>query len=573
MPPTNRHHSLPLGLGCLSPLVLVAGLTPAAHAGDPPSATYPLEFGFGQGYPLADVAPYAPCDQATYVFSADMKARRIQRYAGTGSSNWLQVSVPTPLLGTGPIGLAANDRPGSIGFGRVLATDTVSGWGVLWQFDTALVPIGGWGSVLFDNSGAPLARPHGVALDEAGDAYVVDQVTRKVYRYPALGVAALFTTATQAYGNGLQNPTGVSVDHNGRVHVAYMNGEYVVYEPSGVIASNGLIPTNLLRGVCALHPCADGFTLRLSSGGYWFDRTDWDWITPASGAVDLSVNIGVPPRPINLEYQKSISALGGQPWGWQVQRSGERLYVAAPQRIAAFGQSYDSVPVPPGRRAWYRFEEAHDMVSEVALPIADYLGTNVATAGAVPPRNVEGMVRCGLDTRGGTAFASAPDSPQLDFGTGSISIEGWLRSEQRTGVVTVLDKRVGTGAGYSVYMHLGRLGFQTNIGTGFQNFTSTPVIADGRWRHFAIVLDRDITNTLTIYVDGVAAGSIAALAGDVDNSSALFIGRINPSTGGTPFIGGLDEFTLYGEPLTAAQVSAIASARSAGKHLWASPPM
>jgi hypothetical protein len=134
----------------------------------------------------------------------------------------------------------------------------------------------------------------------------------------------------------------------------------------------------------------------------------------------------------------------------------------------------------------------------------------------------------------------------------------------------VLDKRDGVGAGYSVYMHLGRIGFQTNIGSEFQNFTSSVVIADGRWRHFAVVLDRDNTDTLTIYVDGVAAGSTASLAGDVDNAEPLYLGRVNAGAGGAPLIGAIDEITLYDEPLSAAQVAGIAAARSAGKHVWVS---
>lgn len=585
---STSHYSSPLLLRCLPSALLVTGLTLMARAGDPPSATYPLEFRFGQGSNL-DVAPYAPGGHATYLFCVKAKTRELQRYAGTGSSNWLQVSASMPppnsfpgFFGTGPIGLAAIDRPGAIGANMVLATEALAPvgggppiGGVLWRFDTDLVLIGA--VVLADPSWNLLRGPHGIAMDEGSDAYVIDRVTRKVYRYAAsevLGISPV-AIATHEYGDGLQSPYGVSVDHNGRVHVTYVNGDYIVYETTGAIAasSNSGSQSNL-RGVCALHPCADGFTTRYQSspGNYVFERTDWNWSTPTFGVVDLTVTYAVPARPGNVEFQKSSFAIGGQPFGWQVQRSNERLYVAGPTGMAAFGQSYDSVAVPLSRRAWYRFEEAHDMAWNFAYPIEDYLGSNVAIAGPNAPRNVEGMVGCGMDTRGGSAYAEAPDSPQLDFGTGSIAIEGWLRSEQRTGVVTVLDKRDGTGAGYSVYMHMGRLGFQTNIGTTHQNFTSAPVIADGRWRHFAIVLDRDLANTLTIFIDGLPAGTTNALAGNVDNSSPLCIGRINPGANGVPFVGGLDELTLYAQPLSAAQVAGIAAARSAGKHLWASPP-
>jgi hypothetical protein len=262
---------------------------------------------------------------------------------------------------------------------------------------------------------------------------------------------------------------------------------------------------------------------------------------------------------------------------WQQQRCDERMFVCSitgyqTGYVGVFGQSRYSVPVPAGRRAWWRFEETQDSVAPLATNCLDALGANDAVPVGVP-RTVEGMVRLALDTKNGTTHATVADDPALNFGTGSLSIEGWLRSEQTTGVATILDKRIGTGAGYSVYLYNGYLGFQTNVGSDvYQNYSASVAgcgtkAAVGAWRHFAIVLDRTSANTVSMYLDGVLVGPpVAALAGAIDNTGPLFIGRTN--SGATPFRGALDEITLYEEPLTAAQVLGIFNAGSAGKHVF-----
>jgi len=555
-----------------------AALTAPAFAGDPPSATYSLEHTFaGPKIIPTDVALYAPHDAAKYVFVADCgPVREVQRHNGLGT-NAVTASYSGFFHQQGfpQMGVAVDDKPGSINFGRVLATDVFSGYGLLHVLDTNLTLLGYYGLAI-NNLLAPLPAPVDVAYDEIGNVYVADGVTKRVYRYDAQSVFVFgIGVATQSFGSGVLSPSGVSVDHNGRVHVSYHQGaSYEVFAQDGSLVASDYGAAFSGAGVCALHPCADGFLLRFdpSNAGYEFARYDWDW-TSMLGAVDLTAGHDLPlKRPQGLEFQKFFSVTGTG-LGWVQARSQERMYVCTMYAVASFGQDYLSVSVPADRRAWWRFDDTHEFIPiEAASAIDDYVGANDAVADLAVPHTVEGMVRGALDTRGGTARAVAADDATLNFGTGSLSIEGWLRSEQRTGVVTVLDKRDGIGAGYSVYMHLGRIGFQTNVGSGFQNVTSPTVFADGRWRHFAIVLDRSNTNTLTIYVDGVAVATTAALAGDLDNSSDLYLGDVNPGASGTPLIGALDEITLYGQPLSAAQVAGIANARSAGKHVWVSNP-
>jgi hypothetical protein len=561
-------------IACAGATLLLASIS---LAGDPPSATYPHKFSFaGPKVVPSDVAIFAPKDSAISVFVADCgPIREVQRHAGAGANVPNASYAAFFATGYPQIGLAVNDKPGSINYGSVLATDVWSGYGLLHVLDTNLAFVNYCALFLNVAQTAWIAAPVDVAFDEVGNVYVADGATKRVYRFDAADVAVGgILVATRTYGSGALAPTGVSVDHNGRVHVSYNQGaSYEVFDSGGALVASDYNSAALGSGVCALNPCADGFLLRFDSSfpRYEFTRFDWDWIDK-DGAFDLSAGFTLPlRRPQGMEFQKHFYVTG-MGLGWVPARSEERMYICNMYSMEVFGQGYDSAPVPAGLRAWWRFDDVHEFLPfEVAGVIDDYVGLNDATAGAVVPHTVEGMVRCALDTRGGTAFATAADSADLNFGTGSISIEGWLRSEQRNGTVTVLDKRVDDGAGYSVFLHDGRVGFQTNVGSDYQNFGSPVVIADGRWRHFAIVLDRDSDDTLTIYVDGAKAASTDALPGDVDNTGPLYFGRVNPDEFGIPLIGAIDEITFCDEPLSATQVAGIAAARSAGKHVWVSP--
>jgi hypothetical protein len=185
------------------------------------------------------------------------------------------------------------------------------------------------------------------------------------------------------------------------------------------------------------------------------------------------------------------------------------------------------------------------------------------------------MVRSAFDTRDGTAYATAADNPSLNFGAGSMSIEGWIRSETDFG--TILDKHGPTGGGYTLYVDNGQLGFYMNAGPS--NFlyyvpgsTCAHKVAVGAWTHFAIVLDRPALR-ITAYVNGHAIGTPGSpVAGSMDNAQPLFLGRSNPTNLTTvAFHGAMDEITMYNQALSTADIEGIYFARSAGKHVLVHP--
>lgn len=567
-----------LGRASAALITVALALAPTALAGG--TGTFPHLYDIGSTgdfYPPSDVAVFADGDTAKHVFVADRGDKyRIVRYAGTGQTNVLDASVALTAFGKyTPIGLAVNDVRGSTGFGNVYATQY---WNnidsILWVFDTALATVNG-------HLLTGVRRPIDVALDAEGNVYVSDQGSANVNMYTAALVQVPWVPLlpTKTFNNTV-TPLCISVDHNNRVHSASWNS-YTVFNADTTPKASISMPFSM--AVCALNPCADGYVARLMNGAYDFVRYNWDWCN-TTGATDMTSGLGWIFRPEGMEYQKfNYGIFTGQsaPY-WQQQRCDERMFVCSITReqhgkICSFGQSTLSVPVPAGRRAWWRFEETQDSNLSISTNCLDALGPNAAVPVGVP-RTVEGRVRSGFDTKSGTVYATVANSPQLSFGTGSLSIEGWFRSEQTTGVVSLMDKRIGTGAGWSVYLYNGFLGFQTNVGGGlYQNYTASmsgcgTKAAVGAWKHFVIVLDRTVNvNTVTIYLDGVRLGTpIASLAGNIDNTGPLYLGRDNLTDGGTSLQGALDEVTLYAAPLTALEVLGIFNAGGAGKHLYIS---
>ena len=89
-------------------------------------------------------------------------------------------------------------------------------------------------------------------------------------------------------------------------------------------------------------------------------------------------------------------------------------------------------------------------------------------------------------------------------------------------------------------------------------------IYDGKWHHLAFVYDQ-ATSGLTAYVDGVAK-STQSWAGHgpltvvSDKVSGLWVGG-RTTDWGQSWLGGLDQFRLYGTALTAAEVKALYDAK------------
>ena len=233
--------------------------------------------------------------------------------------------------------------------------------------------------------------------------------------------------------------------------------------------------------------------------------------------------------------------------------------------------------VPPeGMVAWWPFDEepGTTIANDIAGSINDQ-GTLINGASFT-----SGMVEGGLLLDGVNDYVEAPDSPELNFGEGNLSVDMWVNLVPTTsGTRTIIDKRTigSTVQGYTVYILEGKLAFQladagaasTTCGpdSSCVNYLSGVTIANGEWNHIAVTVDRGQTNGGIWYVNGIEVGNRfnpTFINGSLTNSAPLWISR-HANWGSSYIHGILDEIELFNRVLDANEIWAIFKAGSDGK--------
>ncbi len=161
-----------------------------------------------------------------------------------------------------------------------------------------------------------------------------------------------------------------------------------------------------------------------------------------------------------------------------------------------------------------------------------------------------------------------PDQPAYAL-TNSLSIEGWVRPR---------------GDGYNIFwrgdnrpgMDPYFLGMWDNNNIKFQicdqdgnTVTVGTYLTYNQWTHVAATLDGS-TGTMSIYTNGVLADQTVTDIRPFGNlipedSPGVGIGNVNDGFNNFPFIGDIDEISLYNRALTAAEIQSIYNSGSAGK--------
>ena len=147
----------------------------------------------------------------------------------------------------------------------------------------------------------------------------------------------------------------------------------------------------------------------------------------------------------------------------------------------------------------------------------------------------------------GNSWAEVHDNASLDFGTGSFSLEAWVKAEY-----------INTGSAYNVILNLGSiLGYSTGLtsGSGYIAFfygslaSNYSTSNDGSWVH--IVGTYDGTNA-TIYANGVQESQAARTAIDVSTNEIKYIGK--DSNISRTYKDQLAQPRIYNRALTASEV-------------------
>ncbi len=158
-------------------------------------------------------------------------------------------------------------------------------------------------------------------------------------------------------------------------------------------------------------------------------------------------------------------------------------------------------------------------------------------------------------------FVTVPH--QSDLNAYPFTASAWFRTTSSAGVQGLVTKSVDTGNAWSLIVQGGRLrGFYYRT---FGNFavdaTSAASVADGGWHHAALTVD---ASGGKLFLDGVVVGSSGwtGPAGPMTLPDPLQIGRYFNYT--TPFMGVIDEVTVWNRALTGSEIVAMKNLPLAG---------
>lgn len=240
--------------------------------------------------------------------------------------------------------------------------------------------------------------------------------------------------------------------------------------------------------------------------------------------------------------------------------------------------AFDCAAPPSGLVAWWKAEGN-------AL---DSIGSNHGAL-SNSPTFVAGKVGQAFRFDGENDFVRVPHNPELDPGTNSFTIEGWIRTSTTNGLQVIASKyecgqNCPPGGGSLIYFAVasGKLNGFIRDGDqggppqmdGGHSLYGNRVVADGLFHHVACVRDQS-SGQLILYVDGVLdtnetlnAGGTGSIDDNDEEPDPLLIGAV--FRGGQHnvwefFEGAIDELSLYRHALAPNDIAAIYTAGSAGK--------
>ncbi|WP_240766312.1 LamG-like jellyroll fold domain-containing protein [Paraburkholderia flava] len=207
---------------------------------------------------------------------------------------------------------------------------------------------------------------------------------------------------------------------------------------------------------------------------------------------------------------------------------------------------------------WLTFDETTGTVA------ADSSGNTHTGALIGGVTHVAGKSNNAISLDGSTGYVNLPDDLIVDVA--DFTIASWVNWNGGAAWQRIFDFGSGTGR----YMYLSpkggpnnrvRFAITTNGSYGEYRIDGTAALPTGQWTHIAVTLQG---TTLTLYINGVAANSVANVPfapWRVGPTAQNWIGRSQFSA--DPFFNGLvDDFRIYRGALSASQVEALAQGTS-----------
>lgn len=214
--------------------------------------------------------------------------------------------------------------------------------------------------------------------------------------------------------------------------------------------------------------------------------------------------------------------------------------------------------------AYFAFDETSGSTA-VNVPTGEEIMANDATPyGSYVPVWGEGKINGAIlfDAANTTDGMIVPSYDEIVFESAPFSYELWFKStagnssQSRYLLHKGSHKSDGdrnTGKWFGLEYKKGTLyfGVDDDVTKSLAEVSATSYF-DGNWHH--VVAVRDVENAkLLLYIDGELKASANDATGAIDGSEALVIGNVNVNFD-APFIGSIDEFTLYNDALTELEI-------------------
>jgi hypothetical protein len=209
------------------------------------------------------------------------------------------------------------------------------------------------------------------------------------------------------------------------------------------------------------------------------------------------------------------------------------------------GNTYTAAVLADSPVAYYRLGDAGATApDQMGGPNGAYSGATAQAANLLP-------TQAGASTNFTGGQVNVPDSPASRLGAGAFSIEAWINFPAFVAWMALIDEasRAYTllFTGDSAHWFVGAGGSASsgpNVGA---------TLAAGQTYHVVVTVDAG--NNFVSYINGTPASSTLGGHGATNSSTGFVIGG-NPSGGGGPFSGRIQELALYNTVLSAARVAA-----------------
>lgn len=187
-------------------------------------------------------------------------------------------------------------------------------------------------------------------------------------------------------------------------------------------------------------------------------------------------------------------------------------------------------------------------------------GNNAVTLGSSVTRSTE---KGGAAVFNGTATAYGQSTGPAVNTSGSFTVSAWVKLGSTAANSTFVAQDGAVASGFQLYYATGfgwtfnRHSADVTSPTIVRTYSGTSAVTTGTWTHLTGVYDQS-AGALKLYVNGAQSGTTAAFTSPWEATGPLQLGRrLYQGAYGENTQGQIADVQVYGEALTAAQISAV----------------